>query len=204
MAGLSATTRLRDYPCQCCSAEIVMGRPQREFTQKDIEMLEMYAQVGASNVEIAAALGCDESIIRRRFAENLAKARSRLKHTLRKAQIKKALSGNVGMLIWLGKQMLGQSDKVTQVTLETDSESDLARRILNDDDARHLAADLARIVIDRASSDGGISESEMDLGETSGSDLSENLGRGLPVTPDKTGEEAGGGASAENGQEPAL
>lgn len=182
-----------------------MGRPQREFTQKDIEMIEMYAQVGASNVEIAAALGCDESIIRRRFAENLSKARSRLKHTLRKAQIKKALSGNVAMLIWLGKQMLGQSDKVTQVTLETDSESDLARRILNDDEACGLADELARRI---AAKSGSISEladeSEMDLDGSPQSDLAENLDGSSTISPNEAGKEAGGGASAANRQESAL
>jgi len=32
------------------------------------------------------------------------------KNSLRRAQLKVALDGNVTMLIWLGKQMLGQSE----------------------------------------------------------------------------------------------
>jgi hypothetical protein len=40
----------------------------------------------------------------------LLKGRESLKQSLRRAQIKLALSGNAVMLIWLGKNLLGQSD----------------------------------------------------------------------------------------------
>ena len=43
--------------------------------------------------------------------EFLTKGRANLKKRLRKAQLDAALSGNSTMLIWLGKQMLGQVDK---------------------------------------------------------------------------------------------
>jgi hypothetical protein len=39
------------------------------------------------------------------------RGRTRLRQSLRLAQIKSALSGNAIMLIWLGKQYLGQSDR---------------------------------------------------------------------------------------------
>jgi hypothetical protein len=40
----------------------------------------------------------------------LAKGREDIKMTLRRAQIKLALSGNATMLIWLGKQLLSQEE----------------------------------------------------------------------------------------------
>jgi hypothetical protein len=40
------------------------------------------------------------------------RGRARLRKSLRRAQIKSALSGNSTMLVWLGKQYLGQSDRL--------------------------------------------------------------------------------------------
>ena len=39
------------------------------------------------------------------------RGRARLRKSLRRAQIRSALSGNSTMLVWLGKQYLGQSDR---------------------------------------------------------------------------------------------
>ena len=44
------------------------------------------------------------------FKELVAKGRAETRQRLRSAQIKLALSGNATMLIWLGKNMLGQTD----------------------------------------------------------------------------------------------
>ena len=49
--------------------------------------------------------------MRRHFKAELTKGRESLKHSLRRAQIKVALGGNATMLIWLGKNLLGQSDQ---------------------------------------------------------------------------------------------
>jgi hypothetical protein len=77
----------------------------------DSKLVEGMASVGATNVEIAAFVGCSEATIRQRFEKELAKARSGLKVKLRKKQMEVALAGNVSMLIWLGKQLLGQKEK---------------------------------------------------------------------------------------------
>ncbi|HTV49205.1 MAG TPA: hypothetical protein VMG59_12255 [Phycisphaerae bacterium] len=70
------------------------------------------AAMGCSNCEIADLLGCSEGTIRsKRFYEILAKNRAEIRKNLRKAQIDAALAGNTAMMIWLGKQMLGQTDK---------------------------------------------------------------------------------------------
>jgi hypothetical protein len=71
------------------------------------------ALMGANNSEIAEWYGVTEQSIRYRFNEYLAKARSSLKIKLRRAQLKVAIENeNPTMLIWLGKQMLGQSEHV--------------------------------------------------------------------------------------------
>jgi hypothetical protein len=77
----------------------------------DMKVVEGMASVGATNVEIADFLGFAESTISTKCREVLKKARASLKTRLRQAQIKAAIGGNPAMLIWLGKQMLGQTDK---------------------------------------------------------------------------------------------
>ena len=56
-----------------------------------------------------------ESTFKYNFSEYVTKGKEETKQKLRQAQIKAALSGNVAMLIWLGKQMLGQADNPTNV-----------------------------------------------------------------------------------------
>ena len=51
-----------------------------------------------------------EDTIRYNFRPYVEKAREETKQKLRQAQIKLALGGNATMLIFLGKNMLGQSD----------------------------------------------------------------------------------------------
>ena len=77
-----------------------------------IDENEVYrlAKVGCSNSEIADYYGCAHTTIERRFAHVLTKARATLKRRLRRKQLELALKGDKVMLIWLGKQMLGQSD----------------------------------------------------------------------------------------------
>lgn len=85
-----------------------MARPKLDINVEEVEKLAGY---GCTNTEIADFFNCDEGTIRGRFSENLIKARADLKKRLRKKQLEVAESGNVSMLIWLGKQMLGQTDK---------------------------------------------------------------------------------------------
>ena len=60
---------------------------------------------------MASFFGCDESLIRKSYSESIAKGRDNGKIRLRQYQWASAKKGNVAMLIWLGKQILGQSDK---------------------------------------------------------------------------------------------
>lgn len=86
-----------------------MARPKLDI---DPNVVAAMAFAGSPTVEIAAYLGCDEGTIRKRFSEILTKERAGRKHKLRQLQWAAATKGNVTMLIFLGKQELGQKDSV--------------------------------------------------------------------------------------------
>lgn len=84
------------------------GRPKLQI---DGELVEKLAGIGCPNKEIASIVGCSVDTLDRHFADVITKGRENGKTRLRKKQIEVALAGNVTMLIFLGKNMLGQSDK---------------------------------------------------------------------------------------------
>ena len=87
--------------------EVGRGENKRVIDPKEVEKL---ASIGMKNSEIAEYLDIDDSTLGYNFKQELAKGRHNLKVSLRKAQISVALGGSVPMLIWLGKNILGQSD----------------------------------------------------------------------------------------------
>ena len=93
-----------------------MGRPKKYNI--DILEVEKLAGYGCTNKEISDFFGCSADLIEKSYSEFLTKGRANLKKRLRKAQLKLALGGNATMLVWLGKQMLGQADKQEVSTME--------------------------------------------------------------------------------------
>ena len=85
-----------------------LGRPKLDISADKVEML---ASFGCSTVEIAKLHNCDENTIRGRFKEELERGREHMKIKLRQLQWKQAENGNTSLLIFLGKQYLGQSDR---------------------------------------------------------------------------------------------
>lgn len=116
--------------------------------------LEKWARAGAQQEEIAARLGISVPTLGRRLQEKqyrdcMVRCQAELKISLRTKQVQLALAGNVTMLIWLGKQMLGQKDKqeVEQIGqgAQPEAMADLRRTILEavatlGDDAREKIA----------------------------------------------------------------
>lgn len=84
-----------------------MARPAKDI---DPEQVFKLASTGSKVTEIADFFGVSRDVIHDRFATELAKGKSELKASLRQAQIMAAKQGNSTMLVWLGKQYLGQSD----------------------------------------------------------------------------------------------
>jgi len=94
---------------------IEMSRnPKKKEELTEQEKIMKLASFGLTNKEIADGLGYDENTLKRNFEIFLIKGRANLKERLRKKQITVALKGNISMLIWLGKQYLGQSEKIQE------------------------------------------------------------------------------------------
>ena len=91
------------------------GRPPIQF---DLEGITALAGLNCTKQEVAAFFGVSESTVDHRFVEEAdlkaawEKGRASGKLSLRRKQTELANAGNVTMLIWLGKQLLGQKDKV--------------------------------------------------------------------------------------------
>jgi hypothetical protein len=122
-----------------------MARPRIDIDEAKVYRL---AKLGASNVDIGFVVGCSENVIRARFGEVVAKGKAERRNSLRSWQWKAARDGNVTMLIWLGKQMLGQSDKIetkSQVTTQVDRDQQDA--MLTTEETIDLACDFDQAVI---------------------------------------------------------
>jgi hypothetical protein len=87
--------------------EVGRGENKKIIDPKEVEKL---AAIGMKNSEIAEWFGIDDSTLSYNFKQQLLKGKLQLNQSLRKAQITLALSGNATMLIWLGKNILGQSE----------------------------------------------------------------------------------------------
>lgn len=90
--------------------QVGRGRTRRVVNPDDVYKV---AAIGCNDREIANWFSINEDTLRNNFADILANAREDLKQSLRHAQLKLALSGNATMLIWLGKQILGQQENPT-------------------------------------------------------------------------------------------
>jgi hypothetical protein len=91
------------------------GRPKVELPRKSIE--EMAAR-GCTVEEIAGILGVHRNTITANFSAEVALGRNRLADQLRGKQVDLAMKGSVPLLIWLGKQYLGQKEKSEAVVRE--------------------------------------------------------------------------------------
>lgn len=98
-----------------------MGRPVIEFTDDHWERLDAMAQVLCTGEEMASILGVSYDTLTKRveekhsvsFTEWYKKQSAGGKMSLRRAQFRTAVEkDNPTMQIWLGKQLLGQTDQV--------------------------------------------------------------------------------------------
>lgn len=87
--------------------EVGRGENKKIINPREVEKL---AAIGMKNSEIAEWFGIDDSTLSYNFKQEIAKGKLNLVQSLRRAQLSLALSGNAVMLIWLGKNILGQSE----------------------------------------------------------------------------------------------
>ena len=98
-----------------------VGRPKIEWSEKEYAAIEYMANIHCTAKEMAGVMKVDEDTLNRlikehynveNFSEWYERYSASGKMSLRRAQFKSAEAGNYTMLIWLGKQWLGQSDRV--------------------------------------------------------------------------------------------
>lgn len=100
------------------------GRPPTIIDQTVFEGL---CKIQCTLVEIAAYFDCDDGTVetwckktyKKGFSDVFRTKRGKGHISLRRKQWEMALNGNVTMLLWLGKQYLGQKDKFeSEVTVQ--------------------------------------------------------------------------------------
>jgi hypothetical protein len=107
--------RSRKLPAKTGFSKKKIGPPKIEI---DVQQLEALAALQCTMDEIASGVGVARSTLQARCAEDEAfrtaieKGRELGTRSLRRMQYEAAKTGNVTMLIWLGKQWLAQADKV--------------------------------------------------------------------------------------------
>lgn len=87
---------------------MAMARPRLEIDEQQVRLL---AGVGCTVDEIAASLDCSKRTLETRFLAIIENGRAKMRGSLRRKQVELALKGDRTMLIWLGKQLLGQRDE---------------------------------------------------------------------------------------------
>ena len=93
-----------------------VGRPKKY--NLDTNQVEQLAGFGCTDTEIASFFDIPRTTLERNYEHYITKGRESGKIRLRQYQWAAAKKGNVAMLIWLGKQILGQSDKQEITTTE--------------------------------------------------------------------------------------
>ena len=93
-----------------------MARPKKYNI--DTKQLQKLAKFGCTNIEKADFFGCSPDLLEKSYSEFLTKGRSEMKMRLRQLQWKSAEKGNVTMQIFLGKNILGQQDKIETSELD--------------------------------------------------------------------------------------
>ena len=87
------------------------GRPRIEFTPEQVEQIHRLAEIQCTVKEIAYIMGVSREVIDRRYTEDVELGRAQGKLALRRAQWRNAVEkDNVSMQIWLGKNVLSQTD----------------------------------------------------------------------------------------------
>jgi hypothetical protein len=87
------------------------GIVARTPTPIDKEQVRKLAALGCTIAEIASVIGVSRDTIERRCRSELRTGHEQGNASLRRKQFEIASAGNVTMLIWLGKQRLGQVDR---------------------------------------------------------------------------------------------
>lgn len=92
------------------------GRPRKVLNKQGIETIEKLAAMQCTDEEIASLVDMTVDTLlnennKEAFSEAKKRGKEKGKASIRRLQYEAAQKGNTSMLIWLGKQYLGQKDQ---------------------------------------------------------------------------------------------
>lgn len=92
------------------------GRPRKVLTEDAQKLIENMARIFCTEEEIATCLGTTPDTLlnennKELFRDAIKRGQANGHQSLRRKQYESAMKGNTTMLIWLGKQYLGQTEK---------------------------------------------------------------------------------------------
>ena len=95
------------------------GRPRKIISEDGLKLVENLARIMCTEEEIAECLNTTPDTLlnsdnKELFRSAIKRGQANHHQSLRRKQYEVAMRGNVSMLIWLGKQYLGQTEKVQQ------------------------------------------------------------------------------------------
>jgi len=90
-----------------------VGRP---FLKPDEELIKKLSSIHCTMNEISSMVGVSVDTLENNYSDLIKEARDKGRASLRRMQYEAAQQGNTTMLVWLGKQLLGQKD-VSRVEL---------------------------------------------------------------------------------------
>jgi hypothetical protein len=91
-----------------------MARPKLQIDETQVESL---AAINCTVDEIASVLGCSKDTLERRYAAVIKRGKENGRSSLRRMMWAKCKEGNITMMIWLSKQILGYADKIEEKTI---------------------------------------------------------------------------------------
>lgn len=97
-----------------------VGRPKIVLSPEQIDTIDKLAAIHCTDEEVAENIGISVDTLVNNFSEPLKKGKLKGKRSLRRLQYELAQKGDRVMLIWLGKQLLQQKDKVEQTNIDGD------------------------------------------------------------------------------------
>jgi len=115
-----------------------LGRPIKDI---DMEEVKKLCGIHCTKAEVAGWFNVSDDTIERRcksegftWSEYFERFSASGKISLRRKQFQVAIDGNVSMLIWLGKQFLGQTDtRQVEMLNEKDTKDDWLKKLSDDD-----------------------------------------------------------------------
>ncbi len=115
------------------------GRPKIEWRDKEFSTFEALCGIHCTEQDICSVMNVTDKtlnkILKKKYKMNFSECFKRFsangRISLRKKQFEVAKAGNVTMLIWLGKQHLGQADRIEQTTETHDKAEGMHNEIMD-------------------------------------------------------------------------